>query len=198
MNAINLSYYTIKHFEEISPLKLQKLLYYVKVWGIVSGEYYLEGTFEKWDKGPVNPEVYHAYKKFGYQNIPKGSVQHFSLPKDHKKTINFVLECYAQFSALSLSAMTHKDEPWKNTSMNKAIADKNIQKYYSKLPFAKNFPFNPDKPFYLPQTDLDHAYILDMSKKDAETLSVYPSYKAYKKQIGSTQQKFKKLLKDFG
>ena len=43
---------------KITPLKLQKLLYYAKVWGIVAGEELYQGEFKKWTHGPVNTEVY--------------------------------------------------------------------------------------------------------------------------------------------
>ena len=195
MDAVTLSYYIIKNYENVSPMKLQKLLYYVKVWETVSGEYFLDAVFEKWKYGPVNEQVYQAYKKYGSQFIPKHAAKNVSLPTAVKKTINFILDCYAPYDAFSLSAMTHEDEPWKNTPLNKPITGKAMLHYYSKLPFAKNFPFDPHQPYYPLQTDLHYAYIFDMSEMDAESVSVYPSYNSYKKQFQSAEKKFKKLLK---
>ncbi|GEM_PF-376717 len=195
MDAVTLSYYVLKTYDNVSPMKLQKLLYYVKVWGIVSGEHFLDATFEKWSYGPVNDQVFQTYKKYSSKSIPKHAAKSVVLKTSAKKSIDFILACYAPYDALSLSAMTHEDEPWKKTPLNKTIADKAILHYYSKLPFAKNFPFDPHQPYYPLQTDLHYAYIFDMSEKDAKSVSVYPSYDSYKKQLQSAEKKFKKLLK---
>jgi uncharacterized phage-associated protein len=195
MEALILAAYIVKNYDNISPMKLQKLLYYVKAWGIVSGENLLDAAFEKWTYGPVNSVVYQAFKSYANQFIPQSMVEKANLPKENKKTIDFILDCYASYTAVTLSAMTHEDEPWKKTSVNKVISDKSIKLYYSKLPFANNFPFNPKNPFYPVQTDLHYAYIFDMTKKDADSLSVYPSFNAYQQQVGKANKDFQKLLK---
>lgn len=195
MDAVTLSYYIIKNYDSVSPMKLQKLLYYIKVWETVSGEHFLDAVFEKWKYGPVNEQVYQAYKKYGSQPIPKHDAKNVTLPTAVKKIINFILDCYAPYDAISLSAMTHEDEPWKKTPLNKPITGNAMLHYYSKLPFAKNFPFDPHQPYYPLQTDLHYAYIFDMSEMDAESVSVFPSYNSYKKQLQSAEKKFKKLLK---
>ena len=196
MNALSLSHYILDHYSNISPMKLQKLLYYVKVWGVVSNEHLLVADFEKWSYGPVNNEVYQEYKNFGKDPITKINHNGTQPPQPLKKTIDFILDCYTPYDALTLSAMTHEDKPWQETPLNTIISDKVIKSFYSKLPFAKNFPFDAGKPFYPVQTDLHYAYIFDMNKKDAESLKVYSSYNEYKQQLKKTQQQFTSWFKN--
>ncbi len=79
------------------------------------------------------------------------------------------------------------------------ILEKSLLSYYSKLPFAKNFPFDPEKkPFYPVLTDNHYAYIFDMSAKDAAAAQVYPSYKVYKAKQKAASEELQKLLKSLG
>ena len=179
MNALSLSHYIIHKYNDITPMKLQKLLYYLKVWGIVSDAFTVDTEFEKWAYGPVSNEIYLAYKKYKSAVIPKETVLPVKLPAGLQPSIDFVLDCYAVYSAVTLSAMTHQEKPWKKTPANQVITEKQMLKYYSKQPFAKNFPFDPKKPFYPPQTDMQSAYIFDMDSKEAENMLMYSSYEEY-------------------
>jgi uncharacterized phage-associated protein len=181
MQILNLAYYILHNFKDVSPMKLQKLLYYVKAWSMVGKNPIVHEPFQKWQYGPVNDEVYQKFKHCGNGKIQHSHPQPF-LPEpesDEKKTIDFILECYAPFDAITLSSMTHQDEPWKKTSLNKVISEKHMLEYYSKMPFAKNFPFDESKPFYPVETDFHYAYIFDMDEKSVEALH-YPSYTKYK------------------
>ncbi|HHJ7078166.1 TPA: Panacea domain-containing protein, partial [Streptococcus pyogenes] len=54
----------------INNLKLQKLLYFVNVRNILeNGVPLFEESMEKWKYGPVVPDVYHEYKRFGAFSI---------------------------------------------------------------------------------------------------------------------------------
>ncbi|MBU0560920.1 MAG: DUF4065 domain-containing protein [Bacteroidetes bacterium] len=184
MKALPLSEYIILHFNEvssegISPLKLQKILYYVYVWGIVSKKKVLSDTFLKWKYGPVNQDVYNAYKSFGNSKIANvSSIASYSLSNDDEKFVNFVVSNYVKFSALSLSAMTHQDKPWQDTELNEPISESAIKSFYSKLKFAKNFPIDEDKPFFPVETDLHYSFILDFVSSSSFPI-VYKSYKEY-------------------
>ncbi len=181
MQILSLAYHVLNTFHDISPMKLQKLLYYVKVWGLVGKQPILDASFEKWKYGPVNQEVYQKFKHCGSSKIPYSDPHPFlhEPTPEEKKTVDFILECYAPFDAITLSSMTHQDVPWKKTALNHIISEKLMLDYYSKLPFAKNFPFDESKPFYPVETDFHYAYIFDMDAKSAEA-SHYPSYTKYK------------------
>lgn len=194
MKLLDLAFYIINHFKNISHLKLQKLLYYLKVWGIVSGEELVEGNFVKWKYGPVNKEVWTAFKKYKEQIIPKNIGCDPVFTEDQKKFVDFVLECYNPYDALTLSSMTHAEDPWNSTAPDCVISEKSIEEYYSDLFFAKNFPVDPSKPFYPVQTNMYHAYILDMSKEEAQQYTVYPSFEAYKKQVEEAEKQSAEIL----
>ena len=195
MNALSLSYYIIHKYNDITPMKLQKLLYYLKVWGLVSDAFTVDTEFKKWAYGPVSSEIYQAYKQYSSAVIPKAAVLPVKLPTGLKPSIDFVLDCYVVYSAVTLSAMTHQEKPWQKTPVNKVITDKKILKYYSQQPFAKNFPFNPQKPFYPPQTDMYSAYIFDMDSKDAEGVLMYSSYEEYQKYQLKAKKSISKIIK---
>jgi uncharacterized phage-associated protein len=194
MKPVDLAYYVVDKCHDVTPLKLQKLMFYLKVWGVVSGDDIVDGNFEKWKFGPVNAEVYNAFKKYESKTIAKNLLFKHKAPAEKKPFIDFVLECYDPFDALTLSSMTHAEDPWQQTGYNQVITEESIKKYYSKLPFAKNFPYNPDTAFYPVQTNMYHAFIMDMSKDEAEKLTVYPSFKVYKEQVKEAQKQTSGLL----
>lgn len=194
MKTIDLAYYITNHFENITHLKLQKLLYYLKVWGIVSGEELVEGDFVKWQYGPVNKEVYDAFKNYGNTVIPKNLGSDPAFTTNQKKFTDFVLECYTPFGALTLSSMSHAETPWSITKPQNVISEQSMKKYYSELLFAKNFPLGSSKPFYPVQTNMYHSYVLDMSEEEAKKYTVYPSFEIYKQQVAEAQQQSAKIL----
>lgn len=165
--------------KQITPMKLQKLAYYVKVWTLVAGFPVTDAPFQRWAYGPVNEELYHTYKTYGNRVINKEVVKP-SLPDD-EQLINFILENYADYSAFELSAMTHNEEPWQETANGKTIPDQLIKSYYSQDPFARNFvKFDPENnPFYMLQDDAWHAFTMDMSPEDVEQSGTAPSYAQY-------------------
>lgn len=183
MNILHQAQYLVNtlspEWGPITPLKLQKLLYYVKAWGLVGGHPLVEAPFMKWKHGPVNADVYHAYREHGRNPIPYCSTP-YEPTGEEKELIAFIGTCYAQFNALTLSAMTHKEDPWKLTEPDQPIPERLMQQYYSHQPFAKNFPFDPDgKPFFPVDSDLGHSFTMDMGKEVAEQVTVYPSYNDY-------------------
>lgn len=185
----------------VTPMKLQKLLYYVKAWGLVAGTPLFNGTFKKWKYGPVNQYVYSAFKACKGNPIPAtfGDIRQ-EPTGEKKKLIDFITQCYGEYDALALSAMTHKEDPWLKTPQDETIQDEVMLQYYSKHHFAKNFPFDPlNNPFYPLQSDLGSSFTMDMSEKDAEKITVYPSYQSYlhhlKRASGDFDQWFNKLMK---
>ena len=104
----------------ITPLKLQKLLYYVKAWGLVAGHPLVPVPLRRWKLGPVNPDVYDAFKVYGREPIPY--TEAVEEPQgEAKRLVDFIGTCYNPFSALTLSAMTHKEAPWLETAPDEVI-----------------------------------------------------------------------------
>ena len=186
MNPLHLAQYLVNQFGHVpggvTPMKLQKLLYYVKAWSLVDGEDLVDGNFVKMTHGPVNWLVYHHFKGWGAK--PVGRVVNLGPdlePEGEAKTfVNFVGNSYARFPAVALSKMTHEEDPWLKTPMKQTIPSDLIADYYAAQPFARNIPFDPIGKEYVPvQGHMDRALTFDMNEADAARASVYASYEDY-------------------
>jgi len=101
--------------DQLSPMRVQKLLYYVQGWSLaLRGKPFFDGRIEAWVYGPVAPNVYKAFAKYGNNPIhPDDFLAHqTALTKDERTFIEEVWEAYKGYSAISLKDMTHKEEPW--------------------------------------------------------------------------------------
>lgn len=101
--------------ELLSPMRLQKLLYYVQGWslGIRQTEVFDE-SIEAWQHGPVVREVYVAFSEFGSQSITADlsadALQ--SLTGADREFIESIWSGYRRYSAGGLRDMTHREPPW--------------------------------------------------------------------------------------
>jgi uncharacterized phage-associated protein len=114
--AKEVAQYIIKSFRErgdsVTNLKLQKLLYYVQGWHLgLFGKEAFTGDFKAWVHGPVNLDVYHAYKHNRWNPITD-AIDDVQLPDKLEKHIDDVLEVYGDDSAWSLERRTHRETPW--------------------------------------------------------------------------------------
>jgi uncharacterized phage-associated protein len=195
MDVLTLSKYIVRQFSQkspdgITPMKLQKLLFYVKAWGLIAGHQLVLADFKHWKYGPVNRDIYNYYKQYGSRAIEPNELDDLNISDDEKELIDFIVENYISFDAFTLSAMTHTEEPWKKTQQNELISDDLIISYYSDRRFAKNFKPSLDlsnNPFYPLE---NYSFEIDMSEKDAEEITKYSSYESYKKALSKAQQDF--------
>lgn len=186
MNSVHLAQYIVNQFGSVpggvTPMKLQKLLYYVKAWGLVGGDDLVGGRFAKWKHGPVNRTVYEHFHERGYRREP---IQPVTLAYDEephgpaREFVHFVGNSYARFPAIVLSKMTHEEAPWKEARMYQTIREDAIQSFYATQPFAANIPFDPDQPYVPVQSDMGGALTFDMSEADARRATTYASYREY-------------------
>ena len=112
----------------ISPIKLQKLLYYIQSWHIakLDKELLFDSLPEAWVNGPVYRDVYNCYKDsfFRNQNIHtdldeiqlseklQEKQNELDLSENQIKLANAVLSAYSKLSDERLVLMTHSEEPW--------------------------------------------------------------------------------------
>ena len=99
----------------ISNLKLQKLAYYAQGFhlALFDGEPLFDESIEAWTHGPVVPELYHHYKKFGKSPIDPESIElTHELNSEQVSLIEEVHDVFGQFSAWKLRDMTHEETPW--------------------------------------------------------------------------------------
>lgn len=112
--ANNFIYRAMRENKNLTPLKLQKLIYflykeYLKETGIeLFGE-----RFETWKYGPVVPSVYYEFASFGKDSITKfarDSKDIVQLVKEEgrfKTILDNVWIRYCNYSGEELSSMTH-------------------------------------------------------------------------------------------
>ncbi len=99
----------------ITPLKLQKILYYAQGYHLAMFDCELfSEDFEAWAHGPANIDIYNEYKEYGYAAIdkPKGEV-----PTLDDALIDFLYDIwntYGIFDGKYLEKLTHLEDPWIN------------------------------------------------------------------------------------
>lgn len=106
----------------ISPMKLQKLLYFLyRDYLCNTGNPLFSERFETWQYGPVLSCVYHAFKHYGARSISDyyvdsdGKAQKIndSVDNDFTRVLNGVWETYKQYTGIELSNLTHNpDTAW--------------------------------------------------------------------------------------
>lgn len=118
--------------DSISNLKLQKLVYYAQGFHLaIIGEPLFDEPIVKWQHGPVVESLYHTYKEYGYQAIPKPQEMNFEIyTPEVKDLLDDVYEVFGQFSAWKLRNMTHEEPPCKNTPINDIISHEAMKEYF--------------------------------------------------------------------
>ena len=98
----------------ILNLKLQKLVYYAQGFHLTLFDYPLfEEPIEAWSHGPVIPELYRAFKKFGSGAIPQPEDFDLAIIDQRSRDLlDEVYNVYGQYSAWKLRNMTHEAAPW--------------------------------------------------------------------------------------
>lgn len=145
------NYFLWRAWEEdakITPMKLLKLVYIAYGWNLVINRQRLfEEKIEAWRHGPVIPSLYHEYKNYGKNPIPKGNydsqydydklsgeLKLNDIPiiedKEITKVLSSVWKNYGQRDGVYLSKITHSpSSPWSvvyEEDKNKTLDDNAI------------------------------------------------------------------------
>lgn len=113
---LNVARYIVENISDglLTPLKLQKLVYYCQAWHLVWQEKPLfKEDFQAWANGPVNPTLYSFHK--GAYSIDKSFLKDFSatnFTELEKKAMNAVIKFYGDKEPFYLSELTHQEAPW--------------------------------------------------------------------------------------
>ncbi|MFE4115795.1 Panacea domain-containing protein [Priestia sp. YIM B13448] len=129
----------------ITPLKLQKLVYYSQGWHMAlnNGEPLFDDDILAWEHGPVVSELYFDYKHYGYLTI---NPQPFSnITTKNKKIfsnkqleiLKAVWDSYGEYDGKYLEELTHQEEPWLTTNRNEIIKKQKIKSYFNRLTTKK-------------------------------------------------------------
>lgn len=155
-DAIDVSRYVINYSNQheygISNLKLQKILYFIQAYFLMSTLNHtacFQDVIEAWDFGPVVPSVYHEFKQYGAGDIP--SIQSYIyfdtkniwnsrrvaykniISNEDCERINAVIDKFSDYSASDLVALTHRQAPWLDAYVphaNNEITTESILKYF--------------------------------------------------------------------
>jgi len=103
-------------FESMTHKKLQKLCYYAQAWHLALLDKPLfNEKIEAWIHGPVIPDLYQKYKKYGYESIKKQSINLKEIDKELYSFIKNIYDYYGEFDGDQLENITHQEDPWMET-----------------------------------------------------------------------------------
>lgn len=117
-----------KEINDVTPMKLQKLVYYANGWNLgATDKVLIDEQVQAWRYGPVIEDIYSAAKQYGNQPITSplkndiaaafGDDTCPQLSKDDKEAVgpllNWILDQYGHLTGIQLSNLTHREEePW--------------------------------------------------------------------------------------
>lgn len=124
---------------DVTPLKLQKLLYYCQGYALaLTGKPLFAEPIEAWKYGPVVGCIYQEYKRYGGCCIPLDSVTEVGgINEEAASVARFVIEEKGRLSGLELANATHSETPWRDTYTgtydrgNKTIPLEKIKAFFS-------------------------------------------------------------------
>ena len=128
-NVIQVAEYILSAKGYITPMKLQKLVYYSQAWHLAWTEQPLfSEKIEAWRDGPVAPKLFELHKGhfkmepgFFAKKARRRSVTQLSA--DEKDVIDRVLAYYGERDPHWLSQLTHLEPPWKQARKRAGIID---------------------------------------------------------------------------
>lgn len=115
--------------EDISPKRLQKLVYYVQAWSYALFDrpfMYENGQparFEAWRHGPVNPNLYNQYSVYGWQKIHSEVELVKEFNDEELDLLESVWETYSDYSPNEIENLTHREDPWINARNRAGVKD---------------------------------------------------------------------------
>lgn len=139
--------YIFERMDEVTPLMLQKLLYYIQGFSFALNdrEMFIENC-EAWVHGPVCKDVYNIFKHFRYNVIDDPKFVMFEgykkyLDDKDKYIIDLVVNTFGQYGGKVLEKTTHKESPWllarngfgENVPSNEIISKGTIKEYFHEL-----------------------------------------------------------------
>ena len=110
--------YIFERMEEVTPLALQKLLYYIQgVYMALFGTALFPEDCCAWQHGPVYEKVYFLFRDFKYNPIEDKRFGLFAgktdgLSDEERTAADLVVDCFGKYSGKVLEIMTHNEKPW--------------------------------------------------------------------------------------
>ena len=140
---------------DVTPLKLQKLLYYCQGYSLaLTGKKLFDERIEAWRYGPVVDSVYQEYKKYNDRIIPLSDDVHFHEIYDVTHSIvKMVVDEKGRFSGTALADATHKEKPYtssfKGDYTNAVIPEKLLKEFFSEQFLLREEAEDDDDEFWM-------------------------------------------------
>lgn len=139
--------YVFEKLEEVTPLMLQKLLYFIQgIYSALYGRPIFEEDCRAWVHGPVYPEVYELFRDFKYNPIDDARFALFegtadALTEEEKNVIDLVVNTFGMYGGKVLERITHNETPWKEARKgygdsipsSELLSKERIMKYYEAI-----------------------------------------------------------------
>lgn len=134
--------YIVEKLGSMTTMKLQKLTYYCQAWSLAWDEEPLfNEDFQAWANGPVCVELFREHR--GKYRVDEDFLDDYSSEESifsaaQIETMNIVIRDYGEDEPYTLSELTHKERPWKETRGNlplganssEVIPKELMQEYY--------------------------------------------------------------------
>lgn len=127
--------YIRKRELSVTPLKLQKMLYYVQGVGYKNNLKVIKDNFVAWDYGPVIKKIYAKYKAYDSSELVADENADLSkLEQDDgfMAVVNQAISEYGVYDGLFLMKKSHDELPWQQTEKDKVIADDLMKRFFKK------------------------------------------------------------------
>lgn len=95
--------------ESPSPMKLQKLCYYIQGYSLSEGVELFSEDFQAWQHGPVISDLYNKYRDYKWRQISE------DVAESDASLLGFITDivsAYGRYDGAALSTMTHRESPW--------------------------------------------------------------------------------------
>jgi uncharacterized phage-associated protein len=113
--------YLLKELGEVTPLALQKLLYYSQgFYKTFYDQFLFKDECEAWVHGPVYKDIYFKYRDFGYNPLEDEMLEFedINLTEAEEELLDSIIDNFGCYSAKTLARMTHLERPWRLTRKN--------------------------------------------------------------------------------
>ena len=139
-----ISEYIIAIGKEITPLALQKILYYAQgFYKAFFGKFLFEDDCQAWVHGPVYVNIYEKYKEFKSANIFINIDYDIEdiIVDEKREILDAIIKYFGYYNGKALEKMSHYETPWLNArkgllpseNSNNIINKEDIKEYFEKV-----------------------------------------------------------------
>ena len=139
-----ISKYIIAIGKEITPLALQKILYYAQgFYKAFFGKFLFEDDCQAWVHGPVYVNIYEKYKEFKSGNILVDIDYDIEdiIVDEKREILDVIIKYFGYYNGKALEKMSHYETPWINArkgllpseNSNNIISREDIKEYFEKV-----------------------------------------------------------------